>query len=107
MPEAKRDSPQVAGIGRRICGAGRPSVGLDPIQEFQRAGRTSLVRDASEQQIEEAMIIETRNLKKFHRTEMMETTAVDDLDFTLDEGEFVSVMGPSGCGTSTLLHIPA
>jgi putative ABC transport system ATP-binding protein len=53
------------------------------------------------------MIIETRNLKKFHRTEMMETTAVDDLDFTLDEGEFVSVMGPSGCGTSTLLHIPA
>jgi putative ABC transport system ATP-binding protein len=51
------------------------------------------------------MIIEARGLTKIHRTDSVETTAVNNLDFTLGEGEFVSVMGPSGCGKSTLLHI--
>ena len=51
------------------------------------------------------MIIETENLKKIYRTEVVETTAVDEINFSLSEGQFVSVMGPSGCGKSTLLHI--
>ena len=51
------------------------------------------------------MIIETQGLKKVYRTEVVETTAVDDVNFSLSEGQFVSVMGPSGCGKSTLLHI--
>ena len=51
------------------------------------------------------MIIETQNLQKVYRTDTVETTAVGGVDFTLDEGEFVSIMGPSGCGKSTLLHI--
>jgi len=51
------------------------------------------------------MIIETENLKKIYRTEVVETTAVDDVNFTLRPGQFVSVMGPSGCGKSTLLHV--
>ena len=51
------------------------------------------------------MIIETRNLKKLYRTELVETTALDDVDLNVDAGQFVSIMGPSGCGKSTLLHI--
>jgi putative ABC transport system ATP-binding protein len=51
------------------------------------------------------MIIETENLKKIYRTDVVETTAVDDVNFTLSPGQFVSVMGPSGCGKSTLLHV--
>ena len=51
------------------------------------------------------MIIETRGLNKTYRTDVVETTAVDGVNFTLDEGQFVSIMGPSGCGKSTLLHI--
>ena len=51
------------------------------------------------------MIIETTGLKKIYRTDVVETTAVDDINFSLSEGQFVSVMGPSGCGKSTLLHI--
>ncbi len=51
------------------------------------------------------MIIETQGLKKIYRTDVVETTAVDDINFSLSEGQFVSVMGPSGCGKSTLLHI--
>jgi putative ABC transport system ATP-binding protein len=51
------------------------------------------------------MIIETENLKKIYRTDVVETTAVDDVNFSLSPGQFVSVMGPSGCGKSTLLHV--
>jgi putative ABC transport system ATP-binding protein len=51
------------------------------------------------------MIIETENLKKIYRTDVVETTAVDDVNFSLSPGQVVSVMGPSGCGKSTLLHV--
>ena len=51
------------------------------------------------------MIIETTNLKKVYRTEDVETTALDMINFNLDDGEFISIMGPSGCGKSTLLNI--
>jgi putative ABC transport system ATP-binding protein len=51
------------------------------------------------------MIIETENLKKLYRTDLVETTALDAVNIKVDEGQFVSIMGPSGCGKSTLLHI--
>ena len=51
------------------------------------------------------MIIETSKLTKVYRTEEVETTALDAIEFNLEEGQFVSVMGPSGCGKSTLMHI--
>jgi len=34
-----------------------------------------------------------------------ETTALQGIDFVIQEGEFVSLIGPSGCGKSTLLRI--
>ena len=33
--------------------------------------------------------------------------ALDDINLTVDEGEFISFLGPSGCGKSTLLSIIA
>jgi len=32
------------------------------------------------------------------------TLAVDDIDFTVDRGDFCVIIGPSGCGKSTTLH---
>jgi NitT/TauT family transport system ATP-binding protein len=36
-----------------------------------------------------------------------ETEAIKDINFTVEEGEFVSIVGPSGCGKSTVLNIIA
>lgn len=50
-------------------------------------------------------MIETRNLKKIYTTEEVETTALNNINFVVQDGEFVAIMGPSGCGKSTLLNI--
>jgi putative ABC transport system ATP-binding protein len=50
-------------------------------------------------------MIRTVNLSKIFRTEMVETTALSNVNFEVGKGEFVAIMGPSGCGKSTLLNI--
>ena len=34
-------------------------------------------------------------------------TAIEDINFNIDEGQFVCLVGPSGCGKSTMLNILA
>ncbi|MCD8260812.1 MAG: ABC transporter ATP-binding protein [Bacteroides sp.] len=45
------------------------------------------------------------SLSKIYRTDTIETVALENINLTINKGEFVSIMGPSGCGKSTLLNI--
>ena len=44
-------------------------------------------------------------IKKVFLTDEIETHALDQVNFQIRRGEFVSIAGPSGCGKSTLLSI--
>lgn len=51
-------------------------------------------------------IIQVRNLTKTYRTQKgAGVTALADLTFDVNEGEFIACVGPSGCGKTTLLKI--
>lgn len=51
------------------------------------------------------MLIRVKNLSKDYGSGETLTSVLHSLDFEIDKGEFVSIMGPSGSGKSTLMHI--
>ena len=50
-------------------------------------------------------IIQLSGVNKIYRTDKIETMALENVNISIEKGEFVSIMGPSGCGKSTLLNI--
>ena len=45
------------------------------------------------------------NINKTFYTKEVETRALENINLTVEKGEFVAIMGPSGCGKSTMLNI--
>ena len=50
-------------------------------------------------------ILQTRELKKYYGAGDTQVKALDGVDLSIEQGEFVAIVGTSGSGKSTLLHM--
>ena len=51
------------------------------------------------------MILELKNIYKEYIQGKMSVPVLKNVDFSMDEGEYVAIMGPSGSGKTTLMNI--
>lgn len=50
-------------------------------------------------------MINLNRVEKVYSTSSIETLALNNIELSIEKGEFISIMGPSGCGKSTMLNI--
>jgi len=50
-------------------------------------------------------MIELKNISKIYYIGDVKVTALNDVSFTCEKGEFISIMGHSGSGKSTMMNI--
>jgi putative ABC transport system ATP-binding protein len=50
-------------------------------------------------------VIELKNVSKLYGFGDATTLALDEVNLSIEQGEFVAIMGPSGCGKSTLMNV--
>ena len=51
------------------------------------------------------MLLELQNVSKTYRPEINPVHALKNANLKIKKGEFVAIIGPSGRGKSTLMHI--
>lgn len=53
----------------------------------------------------DAALMDLRGVSKVYGTGAAEVRALDDVDLRIEEGEFIAIMGSSGCGKSTAMNV--
>lgn len=48
-------------------------------------------------------ILELKNIKRIYESKNIKTEALRDVNLSVDEGEFISIMGESGAGDSDIM----
>ena len=52
-------------------------------------------------------LLKIENVGLIYQTEESETTALENISFSVQEGVFIAIVGPSGCGKTTILSLIA
>ena len=52
-------------------------------------------------------LLELKNINLTYQTLKSETKAIENVNFSVEQGEFISIVGPSGSGKTTILSIIA
>jgi nitrate/nitrite transport system ATP-binding protein len=82
-------------------------VPLKPIQPRLPERRLGLKKAPGEKPIESDSYAEFSQVAKVYPTRQGPVRVVDDFNLTIREGEFISIIGHSGCGKSTVLTMMA
>ncbi|HEX3047503.1 MAG TPA: ABC transporter ATP-binding protein [Bacillota bacterium] len=53
------------------------------------------------------LYIHVSNILKYYPHQKNQTKALDNINLSIDRGEFICLLGPSGCGKTTLLNLMA
>ena len=51
------------------------------------------------------MLVEIKNVSKTYETDGNKILVLDNINFSVEDNDFICIVGPSGCGKSTLLRI--
>ena len=82
---------------------GRRAPNITPIVP----GLPKVVKDAAATVTDESRFLEFHKLTKVYPTPKGPLTVVEDFDLKMKKGEFISLIGHSGCGKSTVLSMTA
>ena len=51
------------------------------------------------------MLIQLKDINKVYHTGKLDVKVLNDINLTIDNGEYIAIMGPSGSGKTTLMNI--